>query len=86
MRSQPNYFDVALFLFHPKKKLAKKDVNTIKCWFKKIKVEKKFWSSKILVTKKFDSNKFCPKSFVKIRSVTAEISLMWTNVAKKSLV
>ena len=52
MRSQPNYFDVALFLFHQKKKnWLKKDVDTIKCWVKKTKVEKKFWSSKILETK-----------------------------------
>ena len=27
--------------------------------------------------------KFCPRSFVKIRSVTAEIFLIWTTVAKK---
>ena len=45
---------------------------------KKIKVQKKFWSSKILITKKF-----YPKRFVKIRSVTAEIFLIWTNVTKK---
>ena len=85
MRSQPNYFDVALFLFHPKK-MAKKDVNTIKCWFKKLRLKKSFGPQKFWLQKKFDSNKFCPKSFVKIRSVTAEIFLIWTNVAKKVLV
>ena len=40
----------------------------------KIKVQKKVWSSKILITKKI-----YPKSFVKIRSVTAEIFLIWIN-------
>ena len=30
---------------------------------------------------KFDYKKFYPKSFVKIRSVTADIFLIWTNVA-----
>ena len=47
----------------------------------KIMVQKKLWSSKILIT-----NKFYPKSFVKIRSVTAEIFLIWTNVTKTVLV
>ena len=32
---------------------------------------------------KFDYKKFYPKSFVKIRSVTADIFLIWTNVTKK---
>ena len=30
----------------------------------------------------FDYKKFYPKSFVKIRSVTADIFLIWTNVAR----
>ena len=47
---------------------------------KKIKVQKKFWSSKILITKNL-----YPKSFVKIRSVTAEIFLIWTNVARTNV-
>ena len=67
--------------FYPKKDLAQK-----RCWYnkmlgQKIKVQKKFWSSKILITKKF-----YPKSFEKIRSVTAEIILIWTNVTKTVLV
>ena len=40
-------------------------------WFKK------FWSTEIKALKKLG-----PKSFVKVGSVTAEILLIWTNVAR----
>ena len=48
-----------------------KDVDTIKCWVKWIKVYKKFGPQKFV-----DPKKCCPKRFVKIRSLTAEIFLM----------
>ena len=54
---------------------------------KKYKGSKSFNPQKTLVTKKmFDPKKICPESFVKVGSVTAEIFLIWTNVAKKVLV
>ena len=76
MRSQPNYFDVALFLFHPKKNWLKKMLIQLNVGSKKLRLKKSFGPQKFWLQKKFDSNKFCPKSFVKIRLVTAEIFLM----------
>ena len=54
-----------------------KDVDTIKCWVKWIKVYKKFGPQKFV-----DPKKCCPKRFVKIRSLKLRYFL-WTNVAKK---
>ena len=41
-----------------------------------------FWAKKMLVNKYEDSKNFDPKSWVKIRSVTAEIMLIWTIVVR----
>ena len=43
---------------------------------------KNFWVKKIFGSKKFWPPKFGSKSLVKRRSVTAEIMLIWTNVAR----
>ena len=42
-----------------------------------------FWAKRMLVNKYQDPKNLGPKSLVKIRSVTAEIFLTWTNVARK---
>ena len=41
-----------------------------------------FWTKKMLVNKYKDSENLDPKSLVKNRSVTAEIMLIWTIVAR----
>ena len=41
-----------------------------------------FWAKKMLVNKYEDSKNLDPKSLVKIRSVTAEIMLIWTIVVR----
>ena len=49
---------------------------------------KKFWSNKILVKTEFGSKackKFGSNSFVKIGTVTAEIFLLWANVARTNV-
>ena len=46
MRSQPNYFDVALFLFHPKK------------WLKKMLIQLNVGSKKLRLKKSFGPQKF----------------------------
>ena len=45
-------------------------------------VSKEVWSKNILTHENDDPKKLGPKSFVKIRRVTAEILLIWTNVAR----
>ena len=53
---------------------------------KKSSVHTKFWSKKNLVPKRFRPPKIGYKSLVKIKSVTAEIFLIWTNVARTNIV
>ena len=69
-----------------------------KCWalkkfwvWKKFIVRKKFgskevWSKSILAHKNYEPQKLGPKSFVKIRSVIAEILLIYTNGARTYVV
>ena len=58
MRSQPNYFDVALFLFHPKKNWLKKMLIQLNVGSKKLRLKKsfgpqKFWLQKNLIQTNF---------------------------------
>ena len=47
--------------------------------------QKKFGSKEFLGPKKFGSNKMGQKSLLKIGSVTAEIFLIWKNVARTNV-
>ena len=53
-----------------------------KFWVRKKFGSKEIWSKKILVHKNYDPKKLGPKCLVKIGPVTAEILLIWTNVAR----
>ena len=45
----------------------------------------KIWSKIILIKINHGLQKLCPKSFVKIGSVTAEIFLIWANSARTNV-
>ena len=63
-----------------------KSLGKTKIYPNNILVQKNFWSKEVLSKKclstKLRPQKLGPKSLVKIRSVTAEIMLFWTNVAR----
>ena len=56
-----------------------------KLWVRKKFGSKEIWSKNILVHKNYDPKKLGPKCLVKIGPVTAEILLIWTNVARTNV-
>ena len=83
-KSCMNQNDIGHDKFGIQKIWVQKNVGSKKCW-----VPTNFWFQKSLgqsLSKRIKALKIlAPKNFVKIRSVTAETFLIWTNVARTNV-